>query len=89
MTFVYTSRQGFTQATLDQFKDLPSTSLLNLNVNWDNVLGQPFDLAFFMTNVTNKIYPVSVGSAWFSAGFEAQNFGALACGVPCALPLRR
>jgi iron complex outermembrane receptor protein len=75
-TFVYTAKQAFTQATLPQFQTLPATSLLNLNVNWDNFLGQPFDLAFFMTNVTNKIYPTSVGSSWFSAGFEAESFGA-------------
>jgi iron complex outermembrane receptor protein len=33
---------------------LPATSVINLNVNWDNVAGYPVDLAFFMTNVGNE-----------------------------------
>jgi iron complex outermembrane recepter protein len=49
---------------------LPATDLWNINVNWDNVLGQPFDAAFFMTNVGNEKYPVGVGSSLTSAGFE-------------------
>jgi iron complex outermembrane receptor protein len=49
---------------------LPSTSLVNLNVNWDGVLGSPVDASFFMTNVTNKIYPVALGSALSSNGYE-------------------
>ncbi len=32
---------------------LPSSKVLNLNVNWENVAGLPIDAAFFMTNVTN------------------------------------
>jgi iron complex outermembrane receptor protein len=32
----------------------PSSSVLNLNANWDSVAGMPIDLAFFMTNVTNE-----------------------------------
>jgi len=58
------------------FRMLPSTSLLNLNVNWDNVMGMPVDMAFFMTNVTKEVYPVSVGSSFNSAGFENQLMGA-------------
>ncbi|MBV1686853.1 TonB-dependent receptor [Novosphingobium sp. G106] len=32
----------------------PSSSVLNLNATWENVGGHPFDLSFFMTNVTNE-----------------------------------
>jgi iron complex outermembrane receptor protein len=31
-------------------------STVDLNVDWKNVGGQPVDLGFFVTNVTNKIY---------------------------------
>jgi iron complex outermembrane recepter protein len=37
--------------------------LLNLNAEWEGIMGQPIDLAFFMTNVTNQkrvIYPIAV-----------------------------
>ena len=49
---------------------LPATDLLNLNANWDRVLGTAFDVAFFMTNATNKKYPVGLGGSLSSAGFE-------------------
>lgn len=49
----------------------PATDIVNVNVNWDNVMGQPIDAAFFMTNVTNEVYPVGLGQSWNSAGFES------------------
>ena len=49
---------------------LPKSNLINLNVNWDNVMGQPIDAAFFITNLTNEIYEVGVGSSLTSNGFE-------------------
>jgi iron complex outermembrane receptor protein len=49
---------------------LPATNVLNLNVNWDKVMGSPVDASFFMTNVTNDIYPVALGSALSSNGYE-------------------
>jgi iron complex outermembrane receptor protein len=54
----------------------PATNILNLNVNWNKVLGSPVDAAFFMTNVTNEIYPVGIGQSWTSAGFESLLYGA-------------
>jgi iron complex outermembrane receptor protein len=33
----------------------PSSSVLNINVNWENVAQLPIDLSFFMTNVTNEV----------------------------------
>jgi iron complex outermembrane receptor protein len=32
--------------------------VLNMSVEWANVMGKPFDLRFFMTNVTDKTYRV-------------------------------
>lgn len=55
---------------------MPATNLLNLNVNWNNVLGAPVDAAFFMTNVTNEIYPVNLGTTLGSAGYENLLYGA-------------
>ncbi len=49
---------------------LPASNLVNLNVNWDHVMGRPLDLSFFMTNVTNAAIKTSVGNALGSAGFE-------------------
>ena len=34
----------------------PGYGLLNLNASWTQVFGKPFDISFFMTNVTNALY---------------------------------
>jgi iron complex outermembrane receptor protein len=36
------------------FAILSASNLLNLNANWNSVMGEPVDLSFFMTNVTNE-----------------------------------
>jgi iron complex outermembrane receptor protein len=53
---------------------LPATNIVNLNVNWNNVMGGPVDVAFFMTNVTNEIYPVANGGTMSSTGYETFNY---------------
>ena len=58
------------------FRYAPATDLVNLNVNWEGVGGMPIDAAFFVTNLTNEVYAVDVGSSYNSAGFENQLMGA-------------
>jgi iron complex outermembrane recepter protein len=72
-TYVYTSRQLANTGTDPRFRYLPASNLLNLNANWRNVLGQPFDIALFMTNVTNEKYPLNVANFYNSFGFESVN----------------
>ena len=86
-TYVYTSEQLSNSATLAVAPDplspygyssigrLPATNILNLNVNWNKVMGSPIDAAFFVTNVTNQIYPVQYGNGYSSAGFETLIMG--------------
>jgi iron complex outermembrane receptor protein len=74
-TFTYTSQQianGAVPATLNGYPDgvLPAYSLLNLNLNWDNVAGTPIDLSLFATNVTDKAYPVNTVGSYPSTGFD-------------------
>jgi iron complex outermembrane receptor protein len=56
---------------------LPSRTLINLNVNWDNVAGLPVDAAFFVTNLTKKTYFVNTGG-----GFNSARFGDVQLGEP-------
>jgi iron complex outermembrane recepter protein len=37
--------------------EAPYTTL-DLNATWTNVMGNPFDVGFFMTNVTNRLYRI-------------------------------
>lgn len=66
--YVHTAKQVANDAS--PLGMLPATDLLNLNVNWAGAFGSPVDLAFFMTNVTDEIYPVGVGGSFASAGLE-------------------
>jgi iron complex outermembrane receptor protein len=68
-TYVYTAKQVAVLSS--PLGILPETHLLNLNANWERVGGGPVDLAFFMTNVTNKAYPVNVTNSYRSSGFDA------------------
>jgi iron complex outermembrane receptor protein len=40
----------------NNFGFVPSTDLLNLNLDWTEVVRSPFDVSFFVTNVTDKHY---------------------------------
>lgn len=40
----------------------PSYTTIDLNANWRNVMGQPVDLGFFVTNVTNKLYRIGANN---------------------------
>jgi iron complex outermembrane receptor protein len=54
---------------------VPSTDLLNLNLNWNAIAGSPVDVSFFATNVTGKEYYQFIpGLASPGAGVE---FGVL------------
>ena len=68
-TYVYTARQ--TAVLSSPIGRLPASNLLNLNASWKNVAGAPVDLSLFMTNVTNKAYPVAVTNSYNSAGFDS------------------
>lgn len=68
-TYVYTDEQIVNAAVPTAVGVIPQTDLVNLNVNWVGVLGGPVDAAFFMTNVTDEVIPVSTGGGWTSAGF--------------------
>ncbi|MET0180145.1 MAG: TonB-dependent receptor [Novosphingobium sp.] len=80
-TFTHTDRQFSTHAD-DAFAAqlgfnpglLPSTDLLNLNVNWDSVAGGPVDLSLFATNVTKEKYRVAVTQGG-QLGFESALIG--------------
>jgi iron complex outermembrane receptor protein len=63
--------------TIAAFSRLPSLTLIGANVNWNNVGGAPVDLAFFVTNLTNKqYYNYAAGLGSPQLGFETATVGA-------------
>lgn len=73
-TYVYTASQSVIKGS--PFGTLPASNLINLNVDWREVLGNPVDLSFFMTNVTNDDTPVSVVGIYNTIGGEVAYMGA-------------
>jgi iron complex outermembrane receptor protein len=53
---------------------VPSTDLLNLNLNWNAIAGGPVDVALFATNVTGKEYYSYIPGLGAGSGAE---FGVL------------
>jgi iron complex outermembrane receptor protein len=49
--------------------------LLNFRVNWSDVAGQPFDVSFFMTNVTDSLYAIGKFGIYTTEGFVSQLYG--------------
>jgi iron complex outermembrane recepter protein len=83
-TYTYTGKQltnyqDRTEPALAQYSYLAATKLLNLNVNWNNILGKPIDLSVFATNVTKEEYLTfcsGLGGFPGSNGFETCDPGA-------------
>jgi len=69
-TFVHTDKSRSSTPLATPLYELPSSDLLNLNVNWDSVMGSDFDLAFFMTNVTNEKLLLFASQALHTIGMD-------------------
>ncbi|MBF7014019.1 TonB-dependent receptor [Novosphingobium resinovorum] len=68
-TYIYTAKQI---ALADSpVGVLPSSQLVNFNLNWNDVLGGPIDASAFVTNAFNEKYPVFVSGSFASIGSES------------------
>jgi iron complex outermembrane receptor protein len=62
--------RGDANPAIARLGTLPETDLVDLSANWEGVLGQPFDLSIFATNVTDKHYYTFVPGLVTAVGFE-------------------
>ncbi len=70
-TFTHTdSQRARSPTTSPLLGTLPASNLLNVNVDWNGVLSSPFDVSFFMTNVTNESHILFDDGAWGTIGAE-------------------
>jgi iron complex outermembrane receptor protein len=58
----------FNSTSQDPLQTTPDLSLLNLQAQWQNVMGHPFDLSFFMTNAADKAYGLGGFEIYRSVG---------------------
>ena len=71
----YISRRN-PDPTIARFGRLPSLTLIDLNANWTDIAGSPFDLGLFVTNLTKRKYFVYVpGLGSPTLGFEDASVG--------------
>ena len=64
-----------TNPSCNDIARLAPRTLVNLNVDWKRVLDRPLDLAFFVSNLTNKQYYTLVAGT-LGGGFESASLGA-------------
>ncbi|HLG87125.1 MAG TPA: TonB-dependent receptor [Alphaproteobacteria bacterium] len=53
----------------------PGYSLLDLRLDWNSIMGRPFDLSFFVTNVTDKVYTLGVYDLYNTTGTVSDVLG--------------
>jgi iron complex outermembrane receptor protein len=74
-TYTHTDRELFSIQSSPAYQYIAGTDVWNINADWRDVLGQPFDLSFFMTNVFNKLIPLVSGSEYSTLGFDSEQYG--------------
>ncbi len=72
-TYSYKSRQLITLAS--PYGTIAPIGLVNANITWASVMGKPFDLSVFVTNLTNKQYFSYVAGTYTSVGLENAQLG--------------
>jgi iron complex outermembrane recepter protein len=50
--------------------EVPSFGILNLNVNWNEIVGSKFDASIFVTNALDEEYWTFVAGQYVSSGYE-------------------
>lgn len=74
-TFSYTGNQQVVATSASPYAMLDPYSLLNLNLNWKSIFGQPFDLAIFGTNLRDEEYFTYVQGGYYPLGYESGSTG--------------
>lgn len=75
LTYVYTGEQRAAATSASPFAVLEDYSLINLNLNWKGMFGEPIDLAVFATNVAEEEYLTFIAGSYNTIGFETRQMG--------------
>ncbi len=76
--YAYTGQQWEATTQLPQYEPgsyFPSFELLNFTANWNSVFRTPLDIGLFVTNATNKTYPITNTGVFNSIGVAANMYG--------------
>ena len=70
-TFTHTdANRALSPVASPYLYELPAANLVNVNADWRSVFGKPFDVSFFMTNVTNQHHILFPDGAYGTIGAE-------------------
>ena len=84
VSYSWSDKQPTAPLSVEKFPDgtplepgvlLPSFGLLNATLDWKNVLGAPFDLSLFGTNLANKEYVITNAGVYQSIGAQTVMYG--------------
>ena len=73
-TYSYTDKMQAVARSASQMAVLPSYEVVNFNFNWRHIMGGPFDVSAFVTNLTNEKYKTYLTGNW-NNGLEAGRVG--------------
>lgn len=73
--YSYTSEQYSTGAASSPYALLDSFEVVNLNLNWNRIMGTGFDASLFMTNALDEEYTTYVSGLYNNMGFETRMVG--------------
>src|SRR6202012_1604305 len=68
-SYVHTGRIPYATGDIEPFGNEPGYGLVDLNVDWTDVMGQPIDASFFMSNVTDNVAKVGNVGIYRSQGY--------------------
>jgi iron complex outermembrane receptor protein len=69
-TYTYQSSEFNINTAPPGFQTLGSQENLNLNLNWNNIVGYPLDVSLFATNVTDKQYYLASAGTFQNFGYD-------------------
>jgi iron complex outermembrane receptor protein len=68
-SYVHTGRIQYATSDIEPFGNEPGYGLVDLNVDWTNLMGQPIDASFFMSNVTDQLAKIGNVGIYNSSGY--------------------
>ncbi len=71
MTWSWYGHESSSPIPTEPLNNIPHYQDFDIRADWKNILGQPFDLGFFMTNATDNLHIVGIIPLNTSAGFSS------------------
>jgi iron complex outermembrane receptor protein len=67
--YTHTGRIQYTTGGFEPYGSEPGYGLLDLSLEWNKVFGQPVDVSFFMTNVTDNLFKLGNYGIFSTSGY--------------------